>query len=146
MFANCENLKTVNIPNNTNYIFPYCLADIPNIETITIPNKIWMIPDGCFQNDVNLKEVNIVDDGNNKSVIDHVGNCLFDNCPKLTSITFPESMTDMSCFEPYTLSGSNVQRVIMKGMDDEKFVTNYKETIEIQNTGYIRTLPDFIKI
>lgn len=95
---------------------------------------------------MNLKDVIIVDDGDNKSVIDHVGNCLFDNCPKLTSITFPESMTDMSCFEPYTLSGSNVQRVIMKGMDDEKFVTNYKETIEIQNTGYIRTLTDFLKI
>jgi len=146
MFSGCTSLTSLNIPNNTNYIFPYCLAGIPNIKSITIPSKIWMLNDFCFQNDTSLTSVTIEDSKDGKSVLDHVGNSIFDGCTNLTTMTFPEVITDMSCFEPYTLSGSNVSRVVMSGMDDEKFVTNYKERFEFENTGYIRSLTEFKKI
>jgi len=48
MFSGCTSLKTLNVSNNTNYVHPYALAEIPNIEKVDVPNKIWFLNDGMF--------------------------------------------------------------------------------------------------
>lgn len=92
-----------------------------------------------------LKDVQI-GDLEGESSLEYVGDGVFSNCPKLTSITFPESITDMSCFDPNALRGSNVQRIVMRGMDDDKFVTTYEEGLEVDNTGYITTYDEYKEI
>jgi len=80
MFAGCKKLKTLNISNNTNYVHPYALAEIPNIEKIDIPNKIWFLNDGMFADCRSLTAINIQDTDQSPSWLNMIGSNVFSGC------------------------------------------------------------------
>ena len=91
MFSGCEQLTSINLQNNTNYVQSYALAGIPNLKNITIPNKMWIISEGMFAGDTSLTSVNINDgnDKDTKSVMMIVSDSAFASCDSLASIVLP---------------------------------------------------------
>ena len=52
----------------------------------------------------------------------YLGEAVFANCPKLTSITLPKSVDSLEYIDPMFMSGSSVDRIVFSGISDDVFV------------------------
>lgn len=117
MFDGCTNLREIKLNNRHGYINEYCFANCTMLTSITIPEQIYMIPEHAFDGCTNLLEVKFKE----PSVVKRLESCAFARCDKLTSITLPKSIDKLNYIDPTFLSGSNIDRVIFNGIDDDAF-------------------------
>lgn len=73
-FANCQNLKTVNLPKDIVNIGTLAFANCKNLETINLPNSIDTIEAFAFANCEKLQDINLPDS------IRIIGRGAFYNC------------------------------------------------------------------
>ena len=85
-FKECENLKTITLPDNISAIEEYTFYDCPSLNKIIIPDTVVTIETYAFAKCVNLQEVHI---GNAVKVIERSA---FQDCESLDSIHFPDSL------------------------------------------------------
>jgi hypothetical protein len=88
-FQNCNNLKSVLIPNNVLSIGDWVFYGCSNLASITIPNSITYIGNYAFYNCSKLTNITI------PNSITSIGNYSFYNCSKLINITIPNSITSI---------------------------------------------------
>ena len=120
-FANCYEMKSVTLPNNTQFTtiqkktFKLCST----LESITIPNSVTTIGDEAFANCSGLKSIIIPDSVttigdkafencknlqitfSNNSQLETIGKNAFQNCVNLNSITIPDSVTKIEDYAFY---------------------------------------------
>jgi hypothetical protein len=87
-FKNCDELKSVTIPNTVTSICKeaFCWS---SIKKAVIPNSVTEIGDEAFCGCHDLSSVSIPDK------ISVIGNDLFNSCYSLTSISIPNSVTSI---------------------------------------------------
>ena len=86
-FANCENLKSVIIPNSVNEIGIGAFWRCKNLTTITIGNRVTDIGGWAFYECTALKSITI------PNGVTTIGRQAFDGCTALKSITIPNGVT-----------------------------------------------------
>ncbi len=122
-FAECTSLRTVNLPNNTDYTstgwgtFYGCTAletiEIPETVTeindtfaysglkeITIPSGVTEISDWAFDTCKDLVTVNFAKD----SKVERIGESAFYDCKSLKNIVLPSTVTEISYVAFYNCS------------------------------------------
>lgn len=82
-FKDCYELKSVVLPDNIEKIEQYVFSGT-GLVSIVIPNSVTKIVSGAFYNDSDLEKVILPE-----NLIEISG---FDNCPKLTDISLPNSV------------------------------------------------------
>lgn len=107
-FNNCSGLTSVTIPNNVTSIGSEAFYNCSSLTSVTIPNSVINIGENAFSNCSNLPVINYlryadcylieaVDKMRYSYTIAEgtrfIGNYAFSNCSKMTSITFPSSVT-----------------------------------------------------
>ena len=75
---------------------------------MSFPANLYMLAPHMFDGCTNLKSVKF----EKGSILKQVCDSVFANCPKLTSVTFPESIDDLRYLEPTCLAGSSIDRVV----------------------------------
>ncbi|MBD5131986.1 MAG: leucine-rich repeat protein [Clostridiales bacterium] len=83
-FANCANLKTIEMPNSVVSIGPYAFLGCRSIKRITLPESVVMIRGSVFSGCYELEEVNIP--------ISHIPTSMFENCKKLKKVKLDRKM------------------------------------------------------
>lgn len=124
MFSGCSALTSLNFRNpTTNYVYPYGFAEIPNILSVQIPKCLWFLNDNMFEGCTNLSSVEIQDgpDAETSSVMNQLGEWVFNKCPNLHEITLPRSITSFSQIDENFLAGSSISAVRFNGMDSSLF-------------------------
>lgn len=87
--ANCENLKTVVIPEGVKQIGGYAFDECPNLTKIEFPSTLEKLSVKAFRNDTGLKEVTIP-----KNVVSVAGNTEpFTGCKNIETVTFEDGLT-----------------------------------------------------
>ncbi len=109
-FQYCDDLISIDMPNNIKSIGYYAFSDCPNLTDIIIPNSVTSIGYGAFYNCWKLTNVVIPNGvtaievntfyncGRLKSVaipnsVISIGQSAFEDCRGLTNITIPDSVT-----------------------------------------------------
>lgn len=124
MFAGCSSLTSLNFRNpTTNYVYPYGFADIPNLVSVQIPRCLWFLNDNMFEGCYSLSSVEIQDgvDPDTSSVMNQLGEWVFNKCSSLNSITLPRSITSFSQIDENFLAGSSISSVRFNGIDSSLF-------------------------
>lgn len=88
-FYNCDELKSVTIPNSVTTIGDNAFAYCDNLESLTIGNSVTRIGESAFYYCEKLTSVTIP---NSVTVI---GEAAFYNCSKLESVSIPNSVTEI---------------------------------------------------
>ena len=88
VFAECVNLESVKISNNSNLICvgPGAFYGCSSLTNIVLPNGIMYICCGAFQHCASLRTINIPD--GTLSIDDFA----FENCTKLSNVIIPDSV------------------------------------------------------
>lgn len=123
MFSGCSSLTSLNLYDSTNYVYPYGFAEIPNLISVRIPKSLWFLNDNMFEGCGKLSSVIIEDgnDSNTSSVMNQLGEWVFNKCSSLTEITLPKSITSFSQIDPNFLAGSSISSVRFNGIDSSLF-------------------------
>ena len=124
MFSGCSSLTSLNFRNpTTNYVYPYGFAEIPSILSIQIPRTTWFLNDNMFEGCSKLSLVEIQDGTNaeTSSVLNQVGEWVFNGCSSLHEITLPRSITSFSQIDDNFLAGSSISAVKFNGIDTQLF-------------------------
>ena len=87
-FEDCENIKSVLIPDSILTIGQYAFKNCSAITSIEIPNSVITIDNWAFHSCTGLKSVKL---SSNMTSID----CLFKKCTNLTEIDIPANITSM---------------------------------------------------
>ncbi len=82
-FANCINLKNINITNNITKIGINAFYNCRNLENITLPNSLELIGDNAFVECEQFTNFTI------PSSVNYIGKSILLGCNNLTSITIP---------------------------------------------------------
>ena len=129
MFSGCESLTSIQLPANTNYVFPSALANIPNLVSVELPSNIWFMSDSMFKDCPRLTSVVVRDTDDSKSVMNMVGFGVFEGCESLTDVELPRSINSLSCIDEGFLYGSSVSCVRFNGLPDSTFTTGKTVTV-----------------
>ena len=151
-FAGCNNMSTANLDQDMRLkaigvsAFENCQA----LDSFLVPHNVEIIGDrafkGCAGDTTGLRTIDLRGGGANPS-LKQIGCELFVNCNKLTSITFPGSLTenvDISNFEGCTslqyIAVSSRNTNITEGgkatFGYKEFQRQYNESSVIQGTFY----------
>ena len=130
MFSGCSSLTSLSLYDSTNYVYPYGFAEIPNLISVRIPKSLWFLNDNMFEGCGKLSSVAIEDgnDSNTSSVMNQLGEWVFNKCSSLTEIPLPKSITSFSQIDPNFLAGSSISSVRFNGIDSSLF-GNYSQVI-----------------
>ena len=101
-FEDCDNLKSVNIPNSVTSIGRYAFRSCDNLLSVIIPNTVTSINESTFENCDSLASVTI------PNSVTSIGRYAFKGCSSLTSITIPDSV---SSIEAWAFVGSGLNSV-----------------------------------
>lgn len=126
MFDGCSKLQKVHLNNYHSYINEYAFANCTTLTSMTFPQKTYMLPDHMFDGCTNLVEVKFQE----PSDLKYIGKAVFGRCQNLTSITLPKSVDSLEYIDPEFLSGSSIDKVVFKGIDDNVFADEIKEAKE----------------
>ncbi len=85
-FANCSQLKTVNFGNSVRSIYENTFVNCTSLESVTLPDSIFSSENDAFAHCSQLKTVNL---GNS---VDSIGERAFADCTILESVTIPSSV------------------------------------------------------
>lgn len=88
-FADCENLRSVNLPNTITEIRDGTFEGCTGITKIVIPNSVQRLWSRAFKDATSLSSVTI---GNN---VEEIHNETFAGCTSLKSITFPKNIKNI---------------------------------------------------
>ena len=105
MFANCDNLTSVTIPESVTSIGKSAFYDCTLLTSITIPDCVTSIGEEAFYGCSSLSSVTI------PNSVTSIGKCAFYNCTLLTSITIPDCVTSIGNATFYQCS--NLKSVII---------------------------------
>lgn len=117
-FANCTNLKSVELNDSIESIATSAFHGCTNLEEIQFNRcKLTEIPDYAFSNCSSLKRIKIPDG------VTKIGAYAFDNCTELTTVFIPDSVTeiDLNAF-------ANTSQVIIVSSTD-----SYANTYATEN-------------
>ena len=89
VFANCERLETITIPNAVTGIDYRAFYNCSGLTSIVIPDSVISIGNSAFYNCDGLASVII---GNS---VTSIGDDAFEDCDRLTSVTIPDSVTSI---------------------------------------------------
>ncbi|MGN0376582.1 MAG: leucine-rich repeat protein, partial [Suilimivivens sp.] len=132
-FANCVNMKScdMQLKSAIKIIGKDAFMNCRGLTNLTIPINVEAIGDYCFQGCDGLQTIDLCGNGSNV-LLSIIGYKAFENCSKLTSITFPDNF-----MQTYP-SGSNW--IDIKSKEDGKIPVSYfsgctsLQYIKIQNT------------
>ncbi len=93
-FKNCENLKSVTIPNTITSLGNSCFSGCSSLTEITLPNTITSLGNSCFKSCSSLTEFTL------PNTITSLGISCFEGCSSLTEMTLPNTITSLGygCF------------------------------------------------
>ena len=104
-----------------------------------MPANLYMLSPHMFDGCSNLRTVKF----ENGSILKQIGDHVFANCPKLTSIVLPASIDSIEYIDAEFLAGSSIDEVTFNGLSDDVFAVEtrtYKHidyiTGKIYNTGF----------
>jgi len=95
IFAGCEKLTTIDIPDKWGYIVNGVFTGMTGLKTLKIPDNIRYIDECSFSWCSSLEKVEIPDS------VTELGSSAFANCPSLTSVNISKNVKciPISCFE-----------------------------------------------
>jgi hypothetical protein len=107
----CKNLKTVLLPETMEYIDKETFKDCSSLESIAIPQSVSYIGNLAFDGCTSLKTVQFAQD----AVLTELGHpeedCfIFRNTTALTSVTLPDSITEMGA---YVFQNSGISNIVL---------------------------------
>ncbi len=88
-FGNCENLKSIKLPNNLKRLESIIFSECINLESVTFPESLTCIGSNSFAGCKSLKSFSLP---NNLETLESGA---FIKCESLESVTIPESVTDL---------------------------------------------------
>lgn len=91
-FYECENLKSLTIPNSIVTIGKNAFAYCNNLESVTIGNSVTNIGESAFADCQNLKSLNI------SNSVKYIGSGAFSDCDKLESVSIPNSVKEIGTY------------------------------------------------
>lgn len=107
-FVNCHELTSVNIPDGVTSICYGAFENCSKLTSVTIPDRVTNIGDfvfdGCPIETATIPAIacRYIKNDNIKTVIitsgDSIGECAFEGCEGLTSVTIPDSVTHIGNF------------------------------------------------
>ncbi len=140
MFANCSNVKKVEIlNNNVKTIGTYTFLNCTSLSSITLPDSIETIKSNAFELCSSLEKMVIPQ--NTKIIEDSA----FKNCSKLSELTLNDKLEKIgsNVFEScYNLTGTIVFPKTIKEIGKESFANNFNiermifQNIEPPKMGY----------
>ena len=89
VFYDCDNLKTIIIPNGVTSIGYSAFAYCDNLTSATIPNSVTSIEGGTFRNCSSLTSIDI------QNSVTSIGDYAFSYCTGLIGIKIPNSVTSI---------------------------------------------------
>ena len=90
IFARCDNLISITIPNGVTSIAREAFSGCYNLTSVTFPNSIIDIGDSAFRNCCSLVSIDLPDS------VKYIQRYAFQDCTSLTSITIPKSVVWIS--------------------------------------------------
>jgi hypothetical protein len=87
LFANCEKLTSITIPNSVTSVDDHAFQECRALACVVIPNGVPSIGRYAFQECVALTSVTI------PNSVTSIGSCAFQKCVALTSVTIPNGVT-----------------------------------------------------
>ena len=89
VFVDCENIKSIKIPNSVTSIGKFTFARCYNLESVEIPNSVTSIKNNTFEHCESLKNIKI------PNGVTSIGDYAFYGCSNLTNIEIPDSVTSI---------------------------------------------------
>lgn len=86
-FADCINLKTINLPNSLSTIYQHAFDGCKELTNLTLPTQLSVIRASAFANCESLTNLTF------HQYLTTIGDKAFENCKSFTSIHFPNSLT-----------------------------------------------------
>ena len=90
-FGNCDNLKTITLPNGIIRIGQNAFSGCDNLTSITIPDSVTLIGDGAFSGCDNLTSITIPDS------VTQIGDEAFNRCSSLAEFKGKFASSDNRC-------------------------------------------------
>ena len=133
IFENCENLKTIEIPNSVKVLGIACFRNCKRLHTVILPSNMEFLHYESFANCKNLKNIKLP--GN----IRKIGTKTFSNCFKLQEIDIPSS-TEEICFQAF-YNCRNLAKVNFKSTRTCFVIDAFLGCNQIQANLIISSLP-----
>lgn len=161
-FANCGNLREINMPNSVTTISSSAFDECGLLEHITIPNKVKDIADNAFYNCISLKKVEILSskiricEGAfeectalktlliNSSIV-KIDKNAFKNCENLNYISIRSD--EWILINKNAFPGCDSLADVTVGNETyakEKFLTRYNQPEDLTIPAKIKALDDFL--
>lgn len=105
LLANCGGISEITIPDGIKEIGIYAFESCENLKKVKLPNSITKINSCAFRDCINLSNM-ILPDG-----VNELGNRVFENCVGITKIALPDSIVRMGTHVFFECS--NLQEVTL---------------------------------
>lgn len=137
MFDGCSSLKTVNISSNNlsgSCVGEYVFANCTSLSSIKFPYRFEVFSQHMFDGCTNLTSIQLQNPPATDSTSNYfvgIEDYAFNNCKKLTSLSIPEQVSNISLFDRNCLAGSNITSVYLKGMLSTEFDSFYRLSTQV---------------
>ena len=92
VFANCESLESINLPESIEFIDEYAFLGCVDLKLVTIPEKVTAIEKAIFKDCISLKSV-VLHEG-----VTTIKNQAFWDCQSLEEVVIPYSLKSIEDF------------------------------------------------
>lgn len=106
VFAECEDLEDVVMPDTVEKIGKYAFDCCVNLKSVTFPENLKQIYTGAFFGCRKLKSIEL------PKALESIGESAFSHCSNLVTLEIPESV---ECIGAYALSADRLHRVLFLG-------------------------------
>lgn len=144
-FQNCTALETVKMANSHGYMGKYAFQNCSNLKNITIPAVTWGLGEGMFCDCSSLTSIEF----NEPSELNlrHCFNNFFLSGTSISSITFPRSVTEPTCFDEFALYGmEKLNEIHFDGMSMDKIVNMEESGTPTQIPLYTWSIASDVKV
>lgn len=137
-FEDCVNLMQVNMDLNSQIATfgKRAFANCRGLSDFVTPVGIQAIGDECFSGCDGLETIELCGNGSNV-LLKVIGLNAFQNCSRLTSITFPDNYVDYETQEITVTSGDTTQKITERGIPASYFDgCTSLQYIKVQNSQF----------
>lgn len=138
-FAGCKALKSVEIPNQVQYIEPYCFANDDRLSAVNLyglaqdgNTSLKQIGNGAFSMCKSLQVVHIADGMNNIGTVEY----LFYGCESLQELYLPDNAPSEVVFHANNVTGCSSLRTVKIANDNIKPECGNKEKDHTETDDY----------